>query len=297
MTGPAPIRATSLAKAYRGGRGVDDVTFTLDPGEVLGFLGPNGSGKTTTIRMVLGLIRPTGGTVEVLGDDPWSRAAATHRRLGYVPGDLGLYERMTGIAHVRYAARMRGMDGTGDADEVASLLELDLGRQVKVLSRGNRQKLGLVLALMHRPDVLVLDEPTSGLDPIMQQVFHDLMRTVVDRGGAVLLSSHILSEVQRVADRVVVIREGHLVLTDSVDALRGRAFARMEATLAAPAAPGEFTDIPGARLVEQRGTHVLFAVEGEPDALVKALARHEVLALDSHEADLDDIFLSLYTDA
>lgn len=288
------VRADSLCKRYRGARGVDDVSFTLPPGEVLGFLGPNGSGKTTTIRMMLGLLRPTSGSLQVLGADPWSGGAAPRARLGYVPGDLSLYERMTGGATVAFAARVRGMDGTGDAAAIARRLDLDLGRPVKVLSRGNRQKLGLVLALMHRPDLLVLDEPTSGLDPLMQQVFHELVREVVDDGRSVFLSSHVLLEVQQVADRVAVIREGHLMLVDSVDALRRAAFTRVEVTLGAPPAPGAFDGIPGARVIESRGAHVLFALEGPADALVKALAAHEVLALDSHEADLEDVFLALY---
>ena len=288
------VRADALCKRYRGSRGVDDVSFTLAPGEVLGFLGPNGSGKTTTIRMMLGLLRPTSGSLEVLGADPWAGGATPHARLGYVPGDLSLYERMTGEATVQFAARVRGMGGTGDAGTLAERLELDLGRSVKVLSRGNRQKLGLVLALMHRPDLLVLDEPTSGLDPLMQQVFHDLVREVVDDGRSVFLSSHVLSEVQQVADRVAVIREGHLMLVDSVDALRRAAFTRVEVTLSTAPPPGAFADIPGARVVDARGTHVLFALDGPADPLIKALAAHEVLALDSHEADLEDVFLALY---
>lgn len=296
MSGDADllVHAESLSKRYRRARGVEDVSFSLGPGEVLGFLGPNGSGKTTTIRMMLGLLRPTAGSLRVLGADPWSGGPAPRARLGYVPGDLSLYDRMTGAATVRFAARVRRMDGVGDADAVAERLDLDLRRPVKVLSRGNRQKLGLVLALMHRPDLLVLDEPTSGLDPLMQQVFHEIVREAVADGRSVFLSSHVLSEVQQVADRVAVIREGHLMLVDSVDALRRAAFTRVEVTFGAPPPPGAFDGVAGARIIHARGAHVLFALDGPADALVKALAAHEVLALDSHEADLEDVFLSLY---
>ena len=294
MTPPPVVSAEGLSKDYRGHRGVDHVSFTLAPGEVLGFLGPNGSGKTTTIRMMLGLIRPSGGTLQVLGADPWNGGVASRARLGYVPGDLSLYERLKGRDIVAYAARLRGMQGTGDADALATRLEVDLDRPVRVLSRGNRQKVGLVIAFMHRPDLLVLDEPTSGLDPLMQQVFHEMVREAVDDGRSVFLSSHVLSEVQQVADRVAVIREGHLMLTDSVDALRRTAFTRVDVTFAAPPPAGALDGIAGARVVEARGTHVLFALEGPADPLVKALARFEVLALDSHEADLEDVFLSLY---
>lgn len=289
--------ARGLCKRFQQTAAVDGVDFTLRRGEVLGFLGPNGSGKTTTIRMMLGLIRPTAGTLDVLGANPWSGGASWRASLGYVPGDLSLYPRMTGRGMVRFAARVRGMDGTGDAEQLARRLELDLDRTVKVLSRGNRQKLGLVLALMHRPDLLVLDEPTSGLDPLMQQVFQEIVREVVADGRSVFLSSHVLSEVQRVADRVAVIREGHLMLTQSVDELRRTAFTRVEATFAAAPADDAFAGIPGARVIDRAGTHVVFALEGSADALVKALAAHEVLALDSHEADLEDIFLTLYAEA
>lgn len=287
--------ARGLCKRFHHTAAVDGVDFTVARGEVLGFLGPNGSGKTTTIRMMLGLIRPTAGSLDVLGADPWSGGAAWRAGLGYVPGDLNLYPRMTGRAMVRFAARVRGMHDTGDAEQLARRLQLDLDRTVKVLSRGNRQKLGLVLALMHRPQLLVLDEPTSGLDPLVQQVFHEMVREVVADGRSVFLSSHVLSEVQRIADRVAVIREGRLMLTASVDDLRRTAFTRVEATFAREPAPDAFGEIPGARVIERFGTHVVFALEGSADALVKALAAHEVLAIDSHEADLEDVFLSLYS--
>lgn len=287
--------ATGVSKRFGDTVAVDGVSFTVARGEVLGFLGPNGSGKTTTIRMMLGLIRRTGGTLEVLGADPWAGDGARRAGLGYVPGDLSLYPRMTGHMLVRMAGRIRGIDGTGDAEQVAGRLHLDLNRSVKVLSRGNRQKLGLVLALMHRPRLLVLDEPTSGLDPLVQQVFHEMVREVVADGRSVFLSSHVLSEVQRIADRVAVIREGRLMLTESVDDLRRTAFTRVETTFAREPAPEAFGDIPGARVIERFGTHVVFALEGSADALVKALAAHEVLAIDSHEADLEDVFLPLYS--
>ena len=286
--------ARGLSKSYGRTPAVTGIDFAVRRGEVLGFLGPNGSGKTTTIRMMLGLIRPGGGTLEVLGADPWSGAAGWRRALGYVPGDLSLHERMTGLALVRFAARVRGMTGTGDAAPLAARLELDLTRSVKVLSRGNRQKLGLVLALMHRPELLVLDEPTSGLDPLMQQVFHAMVREVVADGRSVFLSSHVLPEVQRIADRVALIRNGRLVLTQSVDDLRRTAFTRVEVTFGAAPPPDSLGSVPGARLLERHDRHLLFALEGSADPLVKALAAHEVLAIDSHEADLEDVFLTLY---
>lgn len=276
---------------------MEGLTFRIDPGEVFGFLGPNGAGKSTTIRMILDLIRPTAGRLAVLGHDPRREGARVRARIGYLPGDLRLYPRLTGRELVTYFARMRGMAGTGDAEELAARLDLDLDRPARALSRGNRQKIGLVQAFMHRPDLLVLDEPTSGLDPLVQQTFAAVARETADRGGTVFLSSHVLSEVQHVADRVGVVREGRLELVETVESLRERAPQRVEVTFAAPPPADALAGVAGVREVERHGPVVLMALEGPADALVKRLARFEVLGIDSHEADLEDVFLGLYRSA
>lgn len=288
------VEATGLTKRYRGGRGVEDLSFAVTPGEVFGFLGPNGAGKTTTIRMMLDLIRPTSGTLRVLGLDPRADGARLRGRIGYLPGDLRLWERLTGRELMVHLAHLRGMEGTGDAGDLAARLDLDLERPLSALSKGNRQKAGLVQAFMHRPDLLVLDEPTAGLDPLVQQVFYALVREATGEGRTVFLSSHVLSEVQHVADRVAVIRDGALSLVETVEDLRARALAHVEATFAEPPPPGAFEGLPGIRVLERRGDVLRFAVEGAIDPLVKALAAYEVRALDSHEADLEDVFLTLY---
>ena len=275
-------------------RGVEGLTFRVEAGEVFGFLGPNGAGKSTTIRMILDLIRPTAGRLAVLGRDPRREGARVRARVGYMPGDLRLYPRMTGRELVGWFARLRGMDGTGDAQALAARLDLDLDRPARALSRGNRQKVGMVQAFMHRPDLLVLDEPTSGLDPLVQQTFAALARETADRGGTVFLSSHVLSEVQHVADRVGVVREGRLELVETVESLRERAPQRVEVTFAAPPPPDAMAGIAGVRELERHGPVVLMALEGPADPLVKRLARFEVLGIDSHEADLEDVFLGLY---
>ncbi len=275
-------------------RGVEGLTFRIEAGEVFGFLGPNGAGKSTTIRMILDLIRPTAGRLAVLGRDPRREGARVRARVGYMPGDLRLYPRMTGRELVGWFARLRGMDGTGDAQALAARLDLDLDRPARALSRGNRQKVGMVQAFMHRPDLLVLDEPTSGLDPLVQQTFAALARETADRGGTVFLSSHVLSEVQHVADRVGVVREGRLELVETVESLRERAPQRVEVTFAAPPPPDAMAGIAGVRELERHGPVVLMALEGPADPLVKRLARFEVLGIDSHEADLEDVFLGLY---
>ena len=288
------IRVEQVTKSYGRARGVVGLDLAVEQGEVFGFLGPNGAGKSTTIRLLLDLIRPDSGRIAVFDQSPL-RAPSLRSRIGYVPGDLVLYARLTAREHLRYFAGLRRMPTLGDGEALAHTFELDLERPVGDLSRGNRQKVGLVLAFMHRPELLILDEPTSGLDPLMQEAFNELVRGTADDGRTVFLSSHVLPEVQHVADRVAVIRDGRVQLVESVETLRARALARVEATFAPPLPPpGEFDGLVGIREIERRGDVMVFSVQGEIDPLLKALARHQVVALDSHEADLEDIFLNLY---
>ena len=288
------VRAEGLTKYYGENRGIVDVGFTVGAGEVFGLLGPNGAGKTTTIRLLLDLIRPTRGRLSVFGLDSRRESVAIRRRLGYLPGDLRLYERMTGRELLRFFGHLRGSADVARGDELAKRLDLDLDRWIRELSRGNRQKVGLVQAFLHDPDLLVLDEPTSGLDPLVQETFQDLVRESVARGATVFLSSHVLSEVQQVADRVALVRDGRLLLVDTVENLRARSFPHVEVTFAEQPPHDAFAAIPGVRELERHGAAVRFALEGEIDPLVKALARFRVRALDVHEADLEDIFMALY---
>jgi ABC-2 type transport system ATP-binding protein len=218
----AVVRAHALTKRYGRERGVTELDFEVEPGEVFGFLGPNGAGKTTTIRLLLDLIRPTSGRLEVFGLDPRRDGVAVRRRIGYVPGDLLLYERLTARELIRFFASLRGRDDLGAAERLAGRLELELDRPIRSLSKGNRQKVGLVQALQHRPELLVLDEPTAGLDPFGQQLVHELLREATAEGRTAFLSSHVLSEVQEVADRVAIVREGRIVLVEEVELLRAR---------------------------------------------------------------------------
>jgi ABC-2 type transport system ATP-binding protein len=292
---PEVVKAERLTNVYRGGaRGVDQAEFDVRQGEVFGFLGPNGAGKTTTIRLLLDLIRPTAGRLSVFGLDSRRESLAIRRRLGYVPGGLRLYDRLTARELLEYFAALRGLHGLGEGLALAERLELELDRPLGALSSGNRQKAGLVQAFMHRPDLLVLDEPTTGLDPLVQQTFHELVRETAADGRTVFLSSHVLAEVQELADRVAVLREGRVELVESVEALRARASSRLEATFASPPTPGAFEGVPAARELGRHGDVVVFALEGSADPLVKALARFEGVALDVREADLEDVFLDLY---
>ncbi len=290
----AVVQADGLTKHYGSRPAVVDLDFSVEQGEVFGYLGPNGAGKTTTIRLMLDLIRPTAGRVEIFGLDVRRESVALRRSLGYLPGDARFYEHLTGGEQIEYFASLRGLRDLSEARRLAGRFELDLDRPIRTLSRGNRQKVGIVQAFMHRPDLVVLDEPTSGLDPLMQQEFADLLGETTGDGRTVFLSSHALPEVQRVADRVAVIREGRLVIVDTVESLRVRAPGRMEVSFAAPPPPGAFDGLPGVREVERHGATVSFVLEGPADPLVKAIARYEVLGIDSHEADLEDVFLSLY---
>jgi ABC-2 type transport system ATP-binding protein len=288
------IRAERLTKNYGPNRGIVDVDFSVEAGEVFGYLGPNGAGKSTTIRLLLDLIRPTRGRLTIFGLDSRRKSVEVRKRIGYLPGDLRLYERMTGQDLLRYFGHLRKLDGTQRAERLAQRLDLDLTRRIAELSRGNRQKVGIVQAFMHEPDLLVLDEPTSGLDPLVQETFYELVAEVTERGGTVFLSSHVLSEVQHMADRVGLIREGRLDLVDSVENLRARAFTHVEATFAEPPPPDAFISVPGVQRADHDGAVVRFALEGEIDALLKALARFHVKALDVREADLEDVFLARY---
>jgi ABC-2 type transport system ATP-binding protein len=288
------VSLQNLTKSYGRARGVVDLDLTVRSGEVFGFLGPNGAGKTTTIRTMLDLIRPTSGRVLIFGLDARTDGVAVRRGVGYLPGDLRLYEHLTPRELLSYFAALRKLSTLADAERLATRLELELDRPVAALSRGNRQKVGLVQAFMQRPQLLVLDEPTSGLDPLVQQTFYELAREAVGEGRTIFLSSHVISEVQHVADRVGLVREGRLVLVDSVENLRAHAFTRIEVTFEAPPPATAFDDVPGIRVLERQGNVVLFALRGEIDPLLKALARYRVVALDSHEADLEDVFLSLY---
>lgn len=291
------IRTVALTKYYGKVRGVEDLSLEVEPGQVFGFLGPNGAGKSTTIRVLLDFIRPTSGHAEVFGIQSTDDPIAIHRRVGYLPGELAMYDKMTGEELLRYFAALRDITNLGEAHRVAAMLDLDLSRTVRSYSSGNRQKLGLAQAFLHEPELLILDEPTNGLDPLMQQTFYSLIDEVRDAGRTVFLSSHILPEVERIADRVAIIRNGHLVTVASVAELKAKAVHRLEIRFGAPVDPADFEKAAGVRSVSVSAdnTVVSLAIEGSVDAAVKTAARHEIVNLVSHEGDLEDAFLAFYS--
>ena len=288
------IRAEGLTKFYGKHRGVVDLTLEIQQGEVFGYLGPNGAGKTTTIRMLLDFIRPSRGGASVFGLDTRRHSREIRRSVGYLPGELALYENMTGGELLRYTGNLRGGVDQSFVEELAERLECSLWQPVRSLSHGNKQKLGLILAFMHRPQLLVLDEPTSGLDPLMQQEFYKLIAEVKADGRTVFLSSHVLAEVERIADRVAIIREGQLVLEEEVATLKAKALRHLEMHFAESVPAEAFQGLPGVRDVTLEDGVLRCTVVGSLDAVVKAAAHFEVVNVISHEPSLEEVFLAYY---
>ena len=293
------IQTRQLTKSYGRHRGIEDVTFDVTRGEVFGFLGPNGAGKTTTIRLLMDLIRPTAGAAWIFGLDVRAQGLEVRRRVGYLPGELRLYEGMRSEDLLRYLGHLRGGVGWAEVKRLADRLGADLDRRIGELSSGNKQKVGLIQALMHRPDLLILDEPTAGLDPLIQHEIHALLSEAVADGRSVFLSSHILPEVEALCHRVGIIREGRLVAVEEIDALKGRALRRLEIQFAAPVPPAAFANLAGVQDVSTQDSVVRCTVVGSLDAVIKAAARFEVVNVVSHEPGLEEIFLAYYggTDA
>ena len=289
------VRLLGLTKDYGRHRALEGIELEVDDGEVFGYLGPNGAGKTTTLRVLLGFLRPTAGRAEVFGLDAWRESLRIRGRIGYLPGEPVLYDRLTGRETVAYFGALRRRDDSRTAAELAERLDLDLDRQVRTLSKGNKQKVAIVLAFMSRPELLVLDEPTTGLDPLVQQEFNALLTEATARGGTVLLSSHVLAEVQRMADRVGIIREGRVVAVERLEDLRSKSVHRVEARLSGPVDPAMFAAVPGlSELSLEGGVLRCRTPESSLDALVKALARVSVTDLTITEADLEETFLTYY---
>jgi ABC-2 type transport system ATP-binding protein len=290
----AVIETDRLSKRYGSSRGINDVSLRVDPGEVYGFLGPNGAGKTTTIRTLLDLLHPTSGRALVFGLDSHEASREIRARLGNLPGDFTCDSRLTGREFLEFCADARGIRGVGSGSVLAQRFEADLDRTVRDLSRGNRQKIGLIQALFHDPELLMLDEPTTGLDPLMQEEFLAVIGEYRDRGGTVLLSSHDLDEVERICDRVAIIREGRLAAVEKVADLRGRAYHHVSIEFDAHVDGAEFARIAGVSELETDGARVSFKACGALDPVVKAAARHTVLDMELTEPTLEEIFLTFY---
>jgi len=288
------IETEKLTKYYGRSRGIIDVDLAVEKGEIFGFLGPNGAGKTTTIRILLDLIRPTSGKARVFGIESSADPVAIHRRIGYVPGEFALYDRLTGRQTLEYFANLRGGVDRAYQASLVERFDLDPSRRFNQYSKGNKQKVGVIIALQHRPELLVLDEPTAGLDPLVQQTFFVTLREAVGDGATVFLSSHILSEVEKSADRVAIIREGRIVKTDTVDALRDLAHHQVELRFAGEVPADVFSALPGVSEVEVEDHVLRMRVAGAITPVVQAAARYELLDFVSREPSLEETFLAQY---
>lgn len=290
----AVIEAERLTKSYGSHRGIIEVDLAVEEGEVFGFLGPNGAGKTTTIRTFLDLIRPTSGVARVFGIESSADPVAIHKRIGYLPGEFALYDRLTGAQHLAYFANLRGgVDRAYQADLVERL-DLDPSRRFKEYSKGNKQKVGAIVALQHRPELLILDEPTSGLDPLVQQTFFTILRETVADGASVFLSSHILSEVEKSCDRVAIIRDGRLIKVDTVGGLRDLAHHQVELRFAGPVPTAAFESLPGVSDFAADDHVLRMRVSGPITPVVRAAAQYELLDFVSREPSLEETFLAQY---
>jgi ABC-2 type transport system ATP-binding protein len=291
----AVIETQQLTKSYGPHRGIVDVDLTVNEGEAFGFLGPNGAGKTTTIRTLLDHLRPTSGKAMVFGIDTTENPVEIHRRLGYLPGEFALYDKLTGGQTIDYFANLRGNVDRAYQAQLIERLDVDPKRKFKEYSKGNKQKIGLIVALQHRPDLLMLDEPTSGLDPLIQQEFFSVIREAKAEGRTIFMSSHILSEVERTCDRVAIIRDGRLTRVDRVAALRDMAHHQVELRFSGSAPRSEFEGLPGVSDVVSEDGVLRMRVSGPITPVVKAAAGYELLDFVSREPTLEEIFLAEYS--
>ncbi|MHC4850191.1 MAG: ABC transporter ATP-binding protein [Planctomycetota bacterium] len=290
------IATHGLTKYYGKAPGIVDLDLKVRTGEVFGFLGPNGAGKSTTIRTLFDFLHPTRGTATIFGLDTRRDSIAIRRRTGYLPADLALYPQMTARELIHHFGALRGFDDWDKAQSLADRFALDLDKKNAAYSTGNRQKVGIVQAFMHEPELLILDEPTSGLDPLMQQEFYRLVDEVRAEGRTVFYSSHILPEVERLADRVGIVRESRLVTVDEVENLKAKAIRLVEIQFEDGATAADFTTVEGVASVRptSNGRGVLLEVTGSIDPVLRAAARHPVRDFVAREADLERVFLAYY---
>jgi ABC-2 type transport system ATP-binding protein len=288
------IRTERLSKNYGRHLGIADVDIEVRAGEVFGYLGPNGAGKTTTIRVLMDFLHAKKGRAEIFGLDIHKDSMAIRRRIGFLPGDLNLYENLKGSDYLRFFANLRGDLGQSYTEELASRLSCPLEQPIHTLSQGNKRKIGLIQAFMHRPDLFILDEPTSGLDPIVRHEFYQLIEAARMNGQTVFFSSHNLPEVERICDRVAIIRQGRIVATERIENLKARSLRSLEIRFAEDVDTQAFADVSGLEIIAQDKRMLKGRMKGEMDALLKKAARYKVSDFNSQELDLEEIFLAYY---
>lgn len=292
----AVIQTENLSKRYSSNRGIEDVNLEVAQGEVFGFLGPNGAGKTTTIRTLINFLHPTAGRAWIFGLDTQRQSVAIHARLGNLPTEFSFEEKMTGQELIRLFARLRGVRDLTYAHALAERLGADLQRPLRRLSRGNKQKIGLIQAMFHRPPLLILDEPTGGLDPLIQDEFLRIIAEVRAEGCTVFFSSHNLPEVERVCDRVGIIRDGRLIMVETIDSLLDKRFRLVTLTFCRPVDPAPFASITGVSEVSAEGNTITMRAADSMDSIVKLAAQHTLADLSVERPSLEEVFLNYYGD-
>jgi ABC-2 type transport system ATP-binding protein len=287
------IEIKNLTKMYGKARGIEDVSFNVEEGEIFGFIGPNGAGKSTTIRTLLSLIYPTSGSATIFGKDIITAAPEIKKDIGYLPSEVFYYDNMKVMDLLKYSASFYKKDCTGRIKELADIMELDLTKKIDDLSLGNKKKVGIVQGLLHEPKLIILDEPTSGLDPLMQQKFFDLLEKENKKGATILFSSHILSEVQRLCDRVAIIKDGRIVTVEKISTLKENTYKKFKIESNA-AINKELFNIEGVNQLQQDGHIISFLFRGNVNSIMKKIAEIEIANLWVEEPDLEEIFMHYY---
>lgn len=291
------IEIKGLTKDYGNHKGIFGLTFTVEEGEVFGYLGPNGAGKTTTIRHLMGFLTPDKGYARILGMDSRAKSADIMKHLGYLPGEIAFFDQMTGMEFLNFMAEMRGLTDTKQRDKLIELFQLDAEGKIRKMSKGMKQKLGLICAFMHDPQVLILDEPTSGLDPLMQKTFADLILQEKSRGKTILMSSHSFDEIERTCDRVGIIKRGELVATENIHDIKQKRRKTFIVTFDSPASAADFTRAFDFNIIDVNKNTVRLSILGSVEKFVKALDNYKVLDLDTERSSLEDIFMHYYGDS
>lgn len=285
------IETKKLTKSYGKARGIIDVDLSVDKGEIFGFIGPNGAGKSTTIRTLLSLIYKTSGEAKIFGMDCHEHRTKILKEVGYLPSEVFYYDNMKAIDLLRYSASFYNKDCTKKIKDLSMALELDLNKKIEDMSLGNKKKVGIVQGLLHSPKLIILDEPTSGLDPLMQRIFFDLIKAENTAGATVLFSSHILSEVQRICDRVAIIKEGRILSTQKIAELRQNTYKKVSFTTKNPLR--DFT-VEGATKIERVGNSLNFVFKGDPNKLLSAITKNHISDIEISEPGLEEIFMNYY---
>lgn len=293
MSSKISVSLNELSKNYGSTRGIFEVTFDVFAGEVMGFLGPNGAGKTTAIRTLLGLIKASSGTATILGKNALVPNVELRRKIGYLPGIAATYDRYTALGYLDFIARMRGLELEAEIRTLARRLDLDINEHIHDLSKGNRQKVSVIQAFMHSPEVLFLDEPTSGLDPLVQREFEKILDETRDRGAAIVLSSHVLSEVEHLANRIAIIDRGEIVIVDEISTLKAKARRRIDLFFDSKINRDDFNKVPNIKEIEVEDGSLHCVVTGSEHELLKRAVELGVNEVRTQESSLEEIFLGL----